>query len=94
MSKQPLPKHINRNDDDALADWVASDEFEPGDEFLDAAPLRRIVDAQEALDESRQRLEDEVRAAHDAGMSWTVIGAVLGISRQAARQRFATPTHT
>ncbi|THJ68620.1 hypothetical protein E8P82_01575 [Arthrobacter echini] len=29
-----------------------------------------------------------VRAAHEAGVSWTGIGAVLGTSRQAAQQRF------
>jgi hypothetical protein len=94
MPKQPLPKHIDPNDSDALADWVASDAFDPGDEFLDAAPLRRIVAAEEALGQARGQLDDAVRAAHEAGMSWTVIGAVLGISRQAARQRFATPAHT
>jgi hypothetical protein len=94
MPKQPLPKHIDRKDSDALADWVASDDFDPGDEFVDAAPLRRIVAAQEALDQARRQLDDDVRAAHQAGMSWTVIGAVLGTSRQAARQRFATPAHT
>ena len=94
MPKQPLPKHIDRKDSDALADWVVSDDFDPGDEFVDAAPLRRIVAAQEALDQARRQLDDDVRAAHQAGMSWTVIGAVLGTSRQAARQRFAAPAHT
>jgi hypothetical protein len=94
MSKQPLPRHIDPNDSDALSDWVASDDFDPGDEFLDAAPLRRIVASQEAVDQARRQLDDDVRAAHQAGMSWTVIGALLGISRQAARQRFATPAPT
>lgn len=30
-----------------------------------------------------------VAAARDRGASWTVIGAALGVSRQAARQRYA-----
>lgn len=33
-------------------------------------------------------LEDAAAAAHAAGYSWTEIGRELGISRQAARQRF------
>lgn len=42
-----------------------------------------------------QATEDAARALHDdpfgpgTGYSWTVIGAELGITRQAARQRFA-----
>lgn len=79
-------------DEDALAALVASDEFDPDPAtFLDGEPLRRVVAASDELDRARARLEGEVRDAHDAGMSWTVIGAALGISRQAARQRFAEP---
>lgn len=36
-----------------------------------------------------QAMTDAARAAHAAGYSWTQIAAELGISRQAARQRFA-----
>lgn len=34
-------------------------------------------------------LGDAARAAHDHGYSWTEIADELGITRQAARQRFA-----
>lgn len=85
-----IPDDIDRSDDEALADWMQSDEFDPG-EPVDATPLRRIVAADEELSRAAQRLREEVRAAHDAGLSWTVIGAVLGVSRQAARQRFGVP---
>jgi hypothetical protein len=86
-----IPDHIDRNDDQALAEWMASDDFEPdSSEFVDATPLRRVAAADEALARARQHLDDEVRAAHEAGLSWTAIGLVLGISRQAARQRFGT----
>lgn len=35
-------------------------------------------------------IADGARAAHERGYSWTEIGRELGITRQAARQRFAT----
>ena len=41
----------------------------------------------------RQRLEADIAAEvarlRRAGVSWTVIGAALGVSRQGARQRYA-----
>jgi len=43
----------------------------------------------------RQRLDadiaNEVARLRAAGVSWTVIGAALGVSRQGARQRFGGP---
>lgn len=50
--------------------------------------------ADEALAHTRARLDTEVRAAHSTGLSWTAIRAVLGISRQAARQRFCSRART
>lgn len=46
------------------------------------ADLRRELELAEAA---------SARALHAEGFSWTEIGAVMGITRQAARQRFATP---
>lgn len=55
----------------------------------DAAPFRRIVAARAALADAETELHAAVRAAREAGDSWTVIGAALDVSRQAAQQRFA-----
>ena len=77
-------------DYEAAAAHMASDDWEPT-KTLDGTPLRRIVAANEAVDRARAFLVSEVRAAHDAGHSWTAIAAVLDITRQAARQRFAAP---
>jgi hypothetical protein len=38
---------------------------------------------------AEERLREAVRSARDAGDSWTVIGAALGVSKQAAQQRFS-----
>ena len=56
----------------------------------DAAGFRRILAARRGLSAAEQELRDAVRAAREAGDSWTVIGAALDISRQAAQQRFGT----
>ncbi|HET7665039.1 MAG TPA: hypothetical protein VFK56_02960, partial [Mycobacterium sp.] len=37
---------------------------------------------------AEKELREAVTAAREAGDSWTVIGAALEISRQAAQQRF------
>ena len=59
-----IPDHIDRNDFEALADWVESDDFQidPG-EFRDGAVLRRIGARDEAVERARRELDDEVAAA-------------------------------
>lgn len=55
----------------------------------DARHLRRIAEARQAVDDAQQELRHAVSAARRAGDSWATIGMVLGVSRQAAFQRFA-----
>ncbi len=54
----------------------------------DAAPHRRILHARQALDDAEDGLRTAVTDARAAGYSWAMIGASLGVSRQAAQQRF------
>lgn len=54
----------------------------------DAAHFRRIIAARQGLAAAEQELRHAVRAARAAGDSWTVIGAALDTTRQAAQQRF------
>jgi hypothetical protein len=76
---------LERQDD--LAD-LAEHKFDPTETF--GGPLlTALVDARKAADQAAVQIEDAVRAARAAGASWTVIGAALGVSRQAARQYFA-----
>jgi hypothetical protein len=56
----------------------------------DAAYFRRIIAARRGLAAAEQELRDAVRAAREAGDSWTIIGAALETTRQAAQQRFGT----
>jgi Flp pilus assembly protein TadD len=54
----------------------------------DGTHFRRILAARQNVAEAERELREAVRAAHDAGDSWTVIGAALDTTRQAAFQRF------
>lgn len=55
-----------------------------------AVHFRRVVAAREALDAAQAEVNAAVAAARAAGDSWTVIGVGLGITRQAAQQRFGS----
>lgn len=54
----------------------------------DAKSFRRIIRARANIADAEQELRDAVAAAREAGDSWTVIGAALDTTRQAAYQRF------
>lgn len=86
---QTHAKPATPTDDEAatVEQWL--DNLDPtAMKWHDGAPHRRIIAAHEALAAAENELRQAVAAARDAGYSWTLIGAALGISRQAAQQRF------
>lgn len=54
----------------------------------DAVHFRRILTARTDVADAEAELRDAVKAAREAGDSWTVIAAALDTTRQAAQQRF------
>jgi hypothetical protein len=54
----------------------------------DGGDLRAIGDAMRAISASDLELADRVADARINGRTWTQIAAVLGVSKQAARERF------
>lgn len=58
-----------------------------------AEDLRGIAQALRAVAVNDLRLADEVAKARRNGRTWTQIGAVLGVSKQAARERFSESVH-
>ena len=71
------------------ADATGLDALAPSKvESRDALHFRKIIAARKKVAEAEQELRDAVQAARDAGDSWTVIGAALDTTRQAAFQRF------
>jgi hypothetical protein len=77
-----LTKRSTDRDDTGL------DELDAAHPARDAAHFRRIIAARRNLAAAEQELRDVVRAAREAGDSWTVIGTALDTTRQAAQQRF------
>lgn len=81
----------------ALADTEAwLDNLDPealGSPESDGADLRAIGEALRAVAASDLCLADQVAEARANGRTWTQIAAVLGVSKQAARERFGEPAH-
>jgi hypothetical protein len=57
----------------------------------DPADLRAIADALQRVAQAEVDLADAVAAARKHERNWAEIGMALGITRQAARQRFDSP---
>jgi hypothetical protein len=55
----------------------------------DASHFRRIIAARKAVEAAHRELRDVVAAARNAGDPWTIVGAAMGTTEQAAYQRFA-----
>ena len=61
------------------------------DAVRDAAALRDIRQKCLGQDEAGQRVTEAVEKARVEGHSWDSIGAMLGTSSEAARQRYGRP---
>jgi hypothetical protein len=57
----------------------------------DGIDLRAIGEALRAVAASDLTLAEQVAKARANGRTWTQIAAVLGVSKQAARERFGEP---
>ncbi len=66
------------------ADDVDADDLRSAD--TDA--LRQIVDLVEQRQHVEEELDAAVQAARDAQRSWSEIGAMLGVSKQAAQRKY------
>lgn len=76
---------------DLVVDW--HEELAGGSlDTASSADFEHLIDAASVVaDESGESLRRWVHAGKHAGLSWADIGSVLGISRQAAQQRFSSP---
>lgn len=59
----------------------------------DSADLRAIGEALRTVAASDLSLAEQVTNARANGRTWTQIAAVLGVSKQAARERFGERAH-
>lgn len=73
--------------------WAAS--VDPATiKWQDTTDLSAIACAADTVRADEARLEEAVRAARENGHSWNRIALALGVSRQAARQRFSDKIST
>lgn len=80
--------------DDAAADFFANASGGTGPDNaqeLDNADLEALLLAQQTAAAANAALAAAVRAARSHGVTWEAVGAVLGITRQAAHSRFSRP---
>ena len=73
---------------DALERWA---EDVDADDLVEAntVALRSIAELMEQRDEFDTALLDAIRDARNADRSWSEIGAMLGVSKQAAQRKYA-----
>jgi hypothetical protein len=82
-----IPKRKTRAAHDDTERWL--DQLDPSTvEARDATHFRAIIAANQALADAEGDLRQAVADARAAGDSWAVVGAALGVSKQAAQQRF------
>lgn len=71
-----------------------ADELDPDTAEVDHTDdLRQVAIVSETLRAEEAQLRETVNIARAHGRSWNQIAVALGVSRQAARQRFADKTH-
>lgn len=82
----PTPDAIEH---DAAMDWL--DSLDPATHPAEVVSqeVRDVADVVDRLHTAERDLADAVLRARRAGASWNHLALALGVSRQAARQRFA-----
>jgi hypothetical protein len=86
---------MSRHTDEEIAVAAARleqrlDNLDPdGIKVRDITELRAIAEAADAARGAEAEIVERVKLARAHGRSWNLIALALGVSRQAARQRFA-----
>lgn len=78
--------------DEQYADWMENAEDGQGPTptaSIDRADLDALIAAVRERDGAEDRLAREVSAAHAHGVSWALIGATLGMSKQGAHKKYS-----
>jgi hypothetical protein len=73
---------------DELAERFENYEPNPADE-IDTGAVALLRAAIQERSQAERHLIDAIRAARDAGMSWSAIGTFVGTSGEAARQKYS-----
>jgi hypothetical protein len=89
----PMPRSLQEILDhaDEMATRFENHDADPAD-VADATALRAVRAAFSERAEAEARLADAVSVARAEGHSWAAIGAMVGTSGEAARQRYGRPS--
>lgn len=71
----------------ALEEWADRVDYEDL-EFAETSTLRTIAALVEQREKADEGLQTAVKAARESGRSWSEIGAMLGVSKQAAQNKY------
>ena len=76
---------------EAFEEWAKN--FDPADlKATDTTALRQIAKLADQRNMVEAELASAVRSARRARRSWSEIGAMLGVSKQAAQRKYASKT--
>ena len=64
-------------------------DFDGWDSYTDEQLLKSLAPSEQTMEAVRRDLQAKVDILRDRGVSWEMIGGALGISRQAAWERFS-----
>ncbi len=88
----PMPRTVAEILDQADELAARFEAHEPdADAIVDATALRTVRRAFQARADAERQLADAVSVARAEGHSWAAIGAMVGTSGEAARQRYGRP---
>ena len=82
-------KELRNSVADFILDWHTNGKPRALESATSEDFSRLIVEAYIAADEANKSLKQWVQSGRRAGLSWADVGTLLGISRQAAQQRFS-----
>jgi hypothetical protein len=85
-----IGKKIMHTDEEIQRAAKLAEKFDPsGIQIDDTTDLRTLAEAVDSVRTGEARVRELVARARANGRSWGEIGIALGVSRQAARERFA-----
>ena len=85
---------LNKSQEERWAEKLAAfeqwaDKVDPAElKWMDSTTLKAVGMLAHQRDETEKELVQAVASAREGGWSWAMIGFMLGVTRQAAQQRY------
>lgn len=89
MRESTMTKHTDTEIEQAAGRFERWAQSLTREDFQDTSDLRQLAEAVDSVRASEAKVRERVELARAKGRSWGQIGIALGVSRQAARERFS-----